>query len=174
MSEEITQENLEKQSDTQENEIKETNVKEQTNKDTFDKDAFKEELFKEWQEQMEKSRQESEKTKNMKPDEKVKYELDKIKKANEDKEAELIKRELKLDAHNILVERKLNPKILNILDYSSKENCIKSIDTVESILQESLEQAINDRLKGSTPKQSINNTISCSLEDEIKKGLGVK
>lgn len=173
MNGENQQENLEQQGNTQENETKETNVQEPKSNDTFDPEKFKEQLFKEWQEQAEKARQEAEKTKGMKPDEKVKYELDKIKKANEDKEAELIKRELKLDAHNILVERKLNPKILNILDYSSKENCIKSIDTVESILQESLEQAINDRLKGSTPKQSINNTIS-SLEDEIKKGLGVK
>ena len=109
----------------------------------------------------------------MKPDEKAKYEIDQKIKANEIKETELAKRELRLDAHNILVERKLNPKILDVLDYSSKDNCIKSIDTIESILKESLEDAINDRLKGTTPKQAINNS-KLSLEDEIKKGLGVK
>lgn len=167
------EENIKENTQEKQEGIKENNVNGQISKDTFNKDAFKEELFKEWQEQLEKSRQETEKTKNMKPDEKAKYELDKIKKANEDKEAELIKRELRLDAHNILIERKLDCRILDILDYSDKENCIKSIDTVESILNDALEVAINDRLKGSTPKQSINNATS-SLEDEIKKGLGLK
>ncbi len=169
MGEENIKENTqEKQEDTQEN-----NLNEEISKDTFDKEAFKKEIFKEWQEQMDKSKQETEKIKNMKPDEKAKYELDKIKKANEDKEVELIKRELRLDAHNILVERKLDCRILDILDYSNKENCIKSIDTVESILNDALEVAINDRLKGSTPKQATN-TVTSSLEDEIKKGLGLK
>lgn len=168
------QENVvENQSNAQENNIAETNLNEQSSKDTFDKEAFKKELFKEWQEQSEKLRQEAEKTKNMKPDEKAKYELDQKIKDNEIKETELAKRELRLDSHNILVERKLNPKILDVLDYSSKDNCIKSIDTIESILKESLEDAINDRLKGTTPKQAINNS-KLSLEDEIKKGLGVK
>ena len=169
MGEENIKENMEEKQEG----VQENNANEQISKYTFDKDAFKEELFKEWQVQMEKSRQETEKTKNMKPDEKAKYELDKIKKANEDKEAELIKRELRLDAHNILVERKLDCRILDILDYSSKENCMKSIDTVESILKDALEVAINDRLKGSTPKQATN-TVTSSLEDEIKKGLGLK
>lgn len=173
MNGENQQENLEQQGNTQENETKETNVQEPKSNDTFDPEKFKEELFKEWQEQAEKARQEAEKTKGMKPDEKAKYELDKQAKANADKEAELAKRELKLDAHNILVEKGLNPKLLNVLDYSSKEDCIKSIDAIESVLQESLEQAINERLKGTTPKQPINNSVS-SLEDEIKQGLGVR
>lgn len=169
----MSEENIKENTQEKQEGIQENSVNEQAPKETFNKDAFKEELFKEWQEQMEKAKQESEKTKDMKPDEKAKYELDKIKKANEDKEAELIKRELRLDAHNILVERKLDCRVLDILDYSNKENCIKSIDTIESILKDALEVAINDRLKGSTPKQATNNTTS-SLEDEIKKGLGVK
>ena len=171
MGEESIQENIEqKQENLQESK---SNVNGQIEKDIFDKEAFKKEIFKEWQEQTEKLRKETEKTKNMKPDEKAKYEFEQKVKANENKEIELAKRELRLDAHNILVEKKLDCRILDILDYINKENCIKSIDTIESILSDALEVAINDRLKGSTPKQAIN-TVTSSLEDEIKKGLGVK
>lgn len=171
MGEESIQENIEQK---QEN-LKESksSVNEQIEKDTFDKEEFKKELFKEWQEQTEKLRQEAEKTKNMKPDEKAKYEFEQKVKANQTKEIELAKRELRLDAHNILIEKKLDCRILDILDYSNKENCIKSIDTIESILKDALEVAVNDRLKGTTPKQATSSATN-SLEDEIKKGLGIK
>lgn len=158
-----------------ESNVQEEVVKEQVNEEannSFDKEAFKKELFKEWQEQLDKAKQEENQIKTMKPDEKLKYELDKMKKANEDKALQLEKRELRLDAHNILVNKKLDCRILDILDYTSKENCIKSIDTIEAILKDALEVAVNDRLKGTTPKQGISNTSS--LEEEIRKGLGVK
>lgn len=149
----------------------EEQTKEPVKKDAFDKESFKKELFKEWQEELEK-------TKNMNAKEKAQYELDNKIKATKDKELELAKRELRLDAHNILVDKNLNPKLLDILDYTNKENCLKSIDLIENItnevIQEGIQKGIEERLKGKTPKQPLGNENTNSLEDDIRRSLGLK
>lgn len=109
----------------------------------------------------------------MKDDEKAKYELDKKLKESSERENELIKRELRLDAHSILVGKGLSPKLLDILNYSSKEDCTKSIDTLESVFRECVVLAVDEKLKGSTPIQSSGGSTN-SVEDEIKKAMGIK
>ena len=156
-------------------EVKEnsTEITQENNSNTqFDAESFKKQMFEEFRAEMQKEREEFEKTKNMKADEKAKYAFEKKVKENDEREKGLFKRELRLDAHNIIIEKGLSPKLLDILDYSSKENCEKSINIVESVFMECVQQAVNEKLKGSTPLKA--NNSGSNTEDIIKKAMGIQ
>ncbi|MDE6181928.1 MAG: DUF4355 domain-containing protein [Eubacteriales bacterium] len=165
-----------KELETNENvEVKEnsTEIAQENNSNTqFDAESFRKQIFEEFRAEMQKEREEFEKTKNMKADEKAKYNFEKRVKENDERESQLFKRELRLDAHNILIEKGLNPKLLDILDYSSKENCENSINTVENVFRECVQQAVNEKLKGSTPLKASNS--GSNVEDIIKKAMGIQ
>lgn len=67
------------------------------------------------------------------------------------KEADLLKRELTLDARGILQERKLPDAFVNLLDYSDKDACKKSIDVLDAAFADAVQKAVDDKLKGTTP-----------------------
>lgn len=67
------------------------------------------------------------------------------------KEADLLKRELTLDARGILQERKLPDAFVDLLDYSNKDACKKSIDVLDAAFADAVQKAVDDKLKGTKP-----------------------
>lgn len=67
------------------------------------------------------------------------------------KEESLTKRELTLDARTVLADKKLPNEFIELLNYTDRESCLKSIDTLDAAFQAAVQDAVNEKLKGSTP-----------------------
>lgn len=75
------------------------------------------------------------------------------------REAEITRRELRAEAIDTLHKRGLPTGLEAVLSYSDAESCAASIDAVEKVFREAVQQGVNDRLKqsgvsvraGSTP-----------------------
>lgn len=117
---------------------------------------------------MEKEYEEKEKLAKMSADEKSQHELNKRADELSKREKELFQKELKLQALEKLNEKELPKSLLDVLDYSSAENCNVSIDKIEKAFKESKAKASSNILGGFTP----NNTgISNSPSDPFLQGL---
>lgn len=78
-----------------------------------------------------------------------------FKKKSEDeskaREADLIKRELTLDAKQVLQEKGLPLDFVDLLNYQNKEACSKSIDILAGAFEVAVQKAVEEKLKGSAP-----------------------
>lgn len=106
--------------------------------------------------------------------EKDEYFKAKAEKAANEREAALTKRELTLDARATLQEKHLPDNFVHLLDYSSKSACEKSIDVLESAFRAAVQEAVNDRLKGSKPPKDAKTegqktTPTSEAENELAK-----
>lgn len=104
----------------------------------------------------------------MKADEKAEYERKKREQALADREAAITKRELHAEAVTQLTEKGLPASLADILDCTNAENCKKSMEAVEKAFGEAVEKAVNERLKGYTPKKGTGNQ---SGADSFLEGL---
>lgn len=87
----------------------------------------------------------------MTEDEKDAYFKEKAEKKAAEKEANLTKRELTLDARVALADKKLPDEFVDLLDYTDKDACMKSIDVLDVAFQKAVQEAVNEKLKGSAP-----------------------
>lgn len=83
--------------------------------------------------------------------EKDAYFKSKAEKEQAKREADLLRRELTLDARTALAEKHLPDAFVGLLNYESKEACMKSIDTLYEAFGKAVQESVNDRLKGSKP-----------------------
>lgn len=95
---------------------------------------------------------EAEKLAKMNADQKAEYERKQQEEQLLQREAEVTRKELKIEAHKMFTERNLPVDLLDVLLYDSAENCNKSIDAVEKAFRQAVEKGVNERLKGETPK----------------------
>lgn len=72
----------------------------------------------------------------------------------EQREKNVLMRELKADAKDMLIDRGLPSALAQLLDYSDKDAMSHSLDDVESIFNSSVEQAVKARLRGTPPRRS--------------------
>lgn len=124
---------------------------------------------KKWEQ--ESSRQIEElKISTMSPNEKKEYEKNKLDQALTEREMSILRRELRADASEQLLKEGLPKKLVDIVDTSSEENMIKSIDTIREVIQESVTQVVNEKLRGkSTPRASTQTKMGDT--DAFLKGL---
>lgn len=87
----------------------------------------------------------------MTEDEKEAYFKNKAEKEAEKKEADLTRRELMLDARTALADKNLPDSFVDLLSYTDKDACMKSIDTLDMAFQKAVQTAVNEKLKGSAP-----------------------
>lgn len=87
----------------------------------------------------------------MTQEEKDAYFKAKADKETADKEKSLLERELRLDARQALQEKGLPDSFIDLLSYQDKDACSKSIDTLTVAFREAVNQAVDEKLKGSTP-----------------------
>lgn len=101
-----------------------------------------------------KEAEEAKKLAKMNAEQKAKYELEQAEKKLAEREAEVTRRELTAEAKSILSERGLSTDLHSLLNYESAETVQANIDALEKAIQQSTEKAVEERLKGSTPKSS--------------------
>ncbi len=106
---------------------------------------------------------------------KIKRERERLRKAFDDEQQEselekrernVLKRELKADAKDMLVEEGLPYTLSNLMDYEDKEAFDKSYKEVTSIFREAVQRGVKDVLKGNIPRVSTGNP-----KDPIKEAF---
>ena len=100
----------------------------------------------------------------MDAEKKAAYERQKLEKELADREAAVTRRELKAEARSQLAEKGLPTELADILDYSSAESCKASMDATETAFKKSVEDAVNERLKGGQPPKKGDTNGGQSLD----------
>ncbi|MDQ0175998.1 DUF4355 domain-containing protein [Bacillus chungangensis] len=107
---------------------------------------------KEFKDKLEAEKAEAEKLANMTASEKEKALLEKSKKEIEDRERAIQQKELKLETINFLNEKELPIQFADILLADDAEKTKDNVDIFEKAFREAVENAVTERLKGSSPK----------------------
>lgn len=106
-----------------------------------------------WQAMTDDKLSEAEKLAKMTKEEKAEYMQQKKEKELSDRESAITRKELMAEAKNTLAEKNLPVSLADLLDYSSADNCNKSITTLEKVFQEAVQKAVEDKLKGGDPQK---------------------
>lgn len=69
----------------------------------------------------------------------------------EQRERNVLLRELKADAKDALIDRGLPSALSGLLNYDSKEEMAQSLNEIETIFNEALQQGLKDKLRGHAP-----------------------
>jgi hypothetical protein len=120
--------------------------------------------------EIENAKTEAEKLAKMNAQQKAEYESKQREEALAKREAELNKRELIATAKSTLVEKGLDASLVDLLDYSSAENCNKSISKIEETFGAALNKAVAEKVKGkSDPFKKADDSKSSFTIEDIKK-----
>ena len=103
----------------------------------------------------EDAKTEAEKLAKMSKEEQEAYQFQKDKDAIAAERAEIAQAQLRIEAHSILAEKGLPPTLLDNLNYKDAETCKKSIDAIETVIRQTAEGIVNERLKGTVPKAPV-------------------
>lgn len=123
---------------------------------------------KEFQTKLDEAKTEAEKLAKMNAEQKAEYERKKREEELNRREAEITRRELRATALETLAEKGLPKQLADILVYTDAGSCKKSIENVEKVFRDAVEQAVNERLKGGKPPQTGGQGLS-NLEAELSK-----
>lgn len=128
-----------------------------------------------WGEEKEKeladAKTEAEKMAAMSAEEKEKHKREKDAEELAKREAEITKRELRAQSLETLAEKGLPKQLADTLNFADAESCKSSLEAVEKAFSEALETAVNERLKGKTPKSVGDGEQSTNIIDEKLKGF---
>lgn len=113
---------------------------------------------------------EAEKLAKMNKEEKAQYLQEKKEKEIQDREAAITKRELAAEAKNTLAEKGLPVDLADVLNYTDADTCKKSIEALEKAFQQSVEKAVEEKLKGGQPPKNPQDQGS-DLQKEIEKAM---
>ena len=113
---------------------------------------------------------EAEKLAKMTKEEKSQYLQQKKEKDIQAREAAITKRELAAEAKNTLAEKGLPVDLADVLNYTDADTCKKSIEALEKAFQQSVEKAVEEKLKGGQPPKNPQDQGS-DLQKEIEKAM---
>lgn len=92
----------------------------------------------------------------------------------EERERNILKRELRADAIEELHRRDLSPRLADLLDYSSEEELQKSMDEVTTIFRSALSDKIRPRARQSTPPEGMGGSgMNTSSDAAIRKAFNL-
>jgi hypothetical protein len=97
---------------------------------------------------------EAQKLAKMTTDEREKHEREKRDKELADREGEITKRELRAQALETLAEKGLPKGLADLLPYVDADGTNAAIEATEKVFRAAVEQAVNERLKGTPPPAS--------------------
>lgn len=97
---------------------------------------------------VEAAKTESEKLAKMNADQKADYERQKTTDDLTKREKDITTRELQATAKTTLVDKGLPLELFEILNYQDADTCAKSIESVATAFQTSVEKAVNEKLRG--------------------------
>ena len=90
------------------------------------------------------------------------------------READVERRELRAQAAQELAARQLPAELLELLDYADAERCSASIETVERLFRQAVQQGVERRIAGSAPRSGGDRQgRSASLRDAISEHYNV-
>lgn len=124
--------------------------------------------------EIENAKKEGERLAKLSADEKEAERKKQEKEAWEKRERDITLRELKADAADILRERNLPSELLEVLDYSSAENCKASIDKVEKAFKDTVETSVNEKLRGNPPHGGKGNDKADPYDAQLRASMGLK
>lgn len=113
----------------------------------------------ETQAELEAAKSEAAKLAKMTQDQKKEYELKQREDALALKEKELALRDMKIETINTLAEKKLPVEFADYLMADSAENTAANIDKFATLWQAKIEETVNQKLAGPTPKAGGQNQV---------------
>lgn len=117
-------------------------------------EAVKKELAKarkQWDKEAESKAKEKKRLEQLSDDERAKAELEKAQKDLADKEAELTRKELKLEMNKVLAERSIPLQFMDYLIAEDSESTLKRITEFEKEFKKAVKSAVDEKLKGKAP-----------------------
>lgn len=117
----------------------------------------------EYSEKIDKERKEAERLAKLSADEKEKELREKQLKEIEDREFKLRHKELLSDTKDILHDEKIPVKFADILVQENAEKTKEKIDAFKKEWQSAIEQAVEEKMKGDTPRKPQNNNEEPNL-----------
>lgn len=121
-----------------------------------------------WAALMDDKLSEADKLAKMNKEEKAEYLRKKQEKELSDREAAVTRKELMAEAKNTLVEKKLPVELAEVLNYTDADSCNKSIAAVEKAFQETVEAAVQERLKGGVPPKKAFGQDDTDLTKQVE------
>ena len=107
-----------------------------------------------FQKTLEKKQREAEKLRNMNEEDKKNYELEQRELAIEEKEKQLAILENKQEGLSILLEKGLDPKLIDFVLVEDAEEMYKKIGSLEKAMKASVKAEVEKRIGGSSPKKA--------------------
>lgn len=125
-------------------------------------------------------RSEAEKLAKMTEDQRIEHERQRAEQAARDREtalatreAEITRRELRAAAIDTLAQNGLPRGLEAILNYADADACNASIDAVEKVFREAVQQGVNDRLAQSGVKLHVGGNTDAALTAAMRKAAGL-
>ena len=111
---------------------------------------------------------ENERIARMTPDEREEHDLSLREAEIERRERELVKRELQAEAAEMLKSRGLPVALAEVLDFSGRDQCLKSVDIIDKAFRAAVKAAVDERLRQSHVDLIRNNSAADaeSMSDE--------
>lgn len=117
---------------------------------------------------VDKERKEAEKLAKMSEEEKSKFTLEEQRLKLEQREGELLQKELKLEAVKILSDKKLPIAFVDLLVNSDAETTMKNIDVFETSFRQAVSEAVDKQL-GATKKPGKGSSSAGITSDQFMK-----
>ena len=116
---------------------------------------------------------EAQKLATMSKEERAEYDLKKKEELLTAKEAELVKRELKLEAVKQLENAHIPAELIEIIDLRDAEICKKSIEIVEKAFNNAVQKAVDEKLNKNAPvmKKAPESSNENELVETIRKSV---
>ena len=147
---------------------------EQTEKTTYDQaevDRLISKQFEKWQKKAEKETAEATKLASMNAEEKARYEIEQSKKEIEQMKSEFVLQQNKSQCMEILADKGIDVTLADFVVAEDAETMKANIDKVEQAVKRSVEEEVNRRLKGTTPKRDVGMPAEINKETFSKMTL---
>lgn len=107
------------------------------------------------------------KLEGMTDEQKLDYAMTQREKALQEREKQLMQKELKNKAVEKLQEKGLPKELADALPYESEVECLNAMDKLEQIFRKAVQQSVDEKLKGKVPASGIGLTTDTeSLSDQ--------
>ena len=136
----------------------------------FDRAVSK--MYEQFEDKFSKKQEEATRLASMNAEEKARYEIDKSKKEFEELKKNFTLTQNKAECMKILAERSIDVSLADFVVAEDAETMKKNIDLIDKAFKKSVEDEVNKRLKGTTPKKDIAMPSEINKETFNKMTLG--
>lgn len=119
----------------------------------------------ETKQKIERAREEAERLARMSGEERMAHDFAQREAALNEREAKIVRRELRAEAARMLSERALPMELADALNYESAEQVNLSMDAAEKAFRQAVQQGVEDRMRASVPSIARSGKVS-DLSDE--------